>query len=281
MRAVLVLGTSLALCACPPPPEPYYDDDIGEEGVPVEEGSLAGTFATKSINAVQITIPIINDPQIGGGQNFRLVERTWDADAGTYLQSSRLCGGNNFEVAGVTTVVPEDMYRAVPKSTQEVLEMDHETGHYVSTGHLQLWALKDLPDPYTTPLPADEEEAMQEPHVSRIFDVDDDGNPGFTTFVEGAVQGEQYVAQRKTIDFDGITKSEDRVYGFAHNFGEILYLGNNNPLLDRRDEGASVPHPDPKESWFEEIRIDDGADCDDVMALAADGTLSRTRPFAR
>lgn len=280
--AFAIFGVALAACngGTPDAGEPFYSDDIGMEAEPPgDEGVLAGTFALKTVNTTLITIPVIEREEQGGGVNYRLVTRTWDAEAGLYRQSSFLCGGFNYEVAGVVTSLPESTYRAVPESTAETLVVDHAAGTYFSDGHLQLWALQDLPDPFETELPATEAEAALPPHNERIYDMDDDGEPGATTFVSGLVEGRQYIAQRKTVEIEGITLGPDRFIGLARNTNEIVYLGNDNPLLDQRSEGASQPHPDPKESWFEERRVDEGATCDDVVQMGEDDVLARVRPF--
>ena len=95
----------------------------------------------------------------------------------------------------------------------------------------------------------------------------------------GAVTGEVYAIQRKFVDLAGITLGPDRVLGLAENRWENLMLANNNPLLDRQDEGSVEPYPDPKESWFEEVRIGEGSGCDDVLTAVDEGDLSRARPF--
>jgi hypothetical protein len=49
LRLVVIRATAIAFvgaaAACP---EPFYDDNIGVEGVATEAGSLQGTFALKS-----------------------------------------------------------------------------------------------------------------------------------------------------------------------------------------------------------------------------------------
>lgn len=263
--------------ACPAEPA-HFDDDIGVQAIPAPAGSHAGTFALKTRNQTLVHVPVLGDYE-GGGDNFRLVTRTWDVDREVYVQESSLCGGYNFEVAGVVTEAPRSTYRAVPASTAEEVVVDHDTGTYVATGHLQLWALRDLPDPYTTPLPTTKEEAAQAPWTERIYDMDDDANPAMTLFVSGAVEGEVYAFQRKTVDLDGIILGPDHAIGLARNTNEALTVAASNALVDRQSEGSSEPHPDPKRSFFEEVRIDDGADCDDVMAAAEDGTLPELPPF--
>jgi hypothetical protein len=258
-------------------PEPIFDDDIGIAAIPIDAGSAEGTFALKVVNTTLVQVPVLGD-FAGGGTNYRLVRRVFDEDENHYVQESTLCGGFNVEVAGVTTSVPESTYRAVAPNTAEIVEIDDD-GAYRQRDHIQLWGLRNLPEPFTTPLPANKEEAQEAPHRDRIFDMDNDDNDGITSIVSGAVAGEVYVIQRKTVTTRGIVLGPDRMLGLSVNTNELVQLGNTNPLLDRQSEGSAAAHPDPKRSWFEEVRVDDGFDCDDVMAAEDDGILSRNRPF--
>jgi hypothetical protein len=270
------LWAAWCVAGCAPPP--VYDDDIGVQAIPAAVGSLAGTFALKTINQTLVNIPVLGD-RAGGGANFRLVTRTYDEAAGVYQQQSTLCDGFNFEVAGVTSTIPRETYRAVPASTAEIISVNHDEGTYESTGHLQLWALRDLPEPATTALPANADEAAQSPHVDRIYDMDGDNRAGITIVVSGAVQGELYVVQRKTVTLRGVILGADTAVGLATNTNEVVTLGNNNALLDRQREGSAAPHPNPRRSYFHEVRLEDGATCDDLDAAREDGRLPVSAPF--
>lgn len=270
---------ALGILGCTPEPaEPYFDDSLNIEAIPVEPGALAGTFALKTVNATLVHIPVLDDQQ-GGGVNYRLVTRTANDD-GTYAQSSVLCGGYNIEVAGVVTDVPQSSYRRVPRSEAEIVTVGDD-GQYAADGHIQLWALdfEAGADPFTTPLPATAEEAAASPHKERIYDFEEDGNPGMTMIVTGLVNGEVYAIQRKFVDLTGVVLGPDRVLGLAENSWENLMIANNNELLDRSGEGSAERYPDPKESWFEEVRLPEGSDCEDVLAAVDDQALSPARPF--
>lgn len=274
-QGLLCLGI-LAGCAGS---TPVFDDEIGVQAVSAPAGSLAGTFALKTVNATQVNVPLALDEEpLGGGVNFRLVERRWVPEEERYHQESILCGGYNFEVLGVVTTVPTSTYQRVPTSDREWLQVDHERGTYVAGGHVQLWAI-DLDDPDGGPFPRDRDEANAAPFVDRIFDMDDDGNPGLTLYVSGLVEGEVYAVQRKRVDLVGVILGADHALGLAENRFESVTLGNNNSVLDAADQGSAEPHPDPKESWFEEVRIDDNSSCDDVLLLEEQGILGRNRPF--
>lgn len=278
---VIALAAGLCIGACEgePAPEPVFDEDLGLEAIPAEVGSLAGTFAIKALSATIVRIPVPGiDDALGGGVNYRINRRTWDADAGVYRQQSELCGGFNFEVHGVVTRASQSAYRAVPPSTEEVIEVDHARGTYTATGHVQLWGFS-LDDQLNGPFPETREEALAPPHIDNIYDMDDDDEIGITLFVSGLVEGEVYAIQRKTVDLEGILQGPDRMLGLATTGYESVTLGNNNAVLDQSSAGSAEPYPDPKESWFEEVRVSDDITCEEVLEMEANGDLSRIRPF--
>ena len=277
MRTCLLVAL-LALCGCGEEIRPAYDDALGFEAIPAEEGSLAGTFALRATSASLVIVPVLGE-YLGGGVNYRLLTRTWDADAGVYHQTSKLCGGFNFEVAGVVTAADQPTYRAVPDSTEELVTVDHARGTFETINHVQLWGI-NLPEPLDSEMPSDIAEANTPPHSERIYDMDADGNIGFTLHVSGAVDGEVYAIQRKRVTSQrGLILGADLVRGVLETTYETIRLGNNNALLDRASEGDSEPYPDPLESWFEEVRVDPAITCDEVVELDATGELSRVRPF--
>lgn len=294
---VLALVVVLPAASCAPPPEPDEDagpavdradldaawqalnDDVKALAVPLEKGALAGTFAARSSSAT-IVDTVFAGYQTGGGVNYRLVTRSYDDEAGHYVQESRLCGGYNYEVSGVTLFVPEETYRKVPPSTEEVVRVDDERGLVLADGHLQLWALRDLPDPFETPLPETAEEAMEPPHSERIYDMDDDGNPGMTMDVTGAVTAEVYAIQRKRFSTTGVVTSADESVGFVDTLYDALVLGGDNSLLEYADPSRGETHPDPNESVYQELRLADGDDCADVMARVEAGDFDERARWA-
>lgn len=253
-----------------------FDEELGLQAVSLDDGALAGTFAQVMHAGGTIDVPL-RGPSESGHDDYNLIVRRWSAEDGRYRQSTTYCGGKYLPVFDLETVVPERAARSLPPSTTETVAIDHGRGTFRVTGQLQLWGLRDLPDPYQTPLPVDVNQAAEPPHAARIFDMDDDGNPGVTTMTRGALEAEVYAIQRKVTDVDGVALSADRVVGHSQSAVEILTLGASVTLLEVPNLQSDVTERD--KSWFEERRLDDDADCERVLEAVAAGEVGGARPF--
>ncbi len=246
------LLVSLLGCA-----EPHYDADLGVEGVPVAPGALAGTFAKVSQAADEDDVPALGQ-QEGGGQTFALVTRTWDGQA--YAETDQVCRVVDFDVAGLHTEVSEQTAHSIP-AYDVAFAVVHETGEVASDPYQEVWALTGVGK--DGPLPT----APDDPHV---IDMDGDGKPGATLTATGLAEGEIYVVSRKTLTLSGVVLGPDEAFGLLTHKKEGNVLDATNPLL--KSEASRKPFPDPKESWWHEVRIADGAGCDAV-------DVSDLRPF--
>lgn len=273
-----IVGVFLLGATACGPVEPYYDDTIGLEGSATNPGELAGVFGHKVFAATLVQVPLLPD-ELGGGYQWLLVERTYDAENDTYAQTSQLCNGKNLEVHGTGADVPMSTYRSVPKSENETTQVDHQSGEFGSEGLLQLWGLRGMENPASDPLPTTLEEAQTEPFASQIYDMDGDGEIGYTTFVSGLTNGEAFGILRRENAYRGVVLGTDRIVGLVTTAYDSLILGANDDFVKSLMDGKAPPYPDPKESWFEEIRLPDGSDCDAVVDLEESGGFSRLRPF--
>jgi hypothetical protein len=149
-----------------------------------------------------------------------------------------------------------------------VLDVDHATGAFTRTPFKEYWAVQNLAD--DDAFPTDKESDV-------FYDMDGDGNPGTTLATSGLVDGEVYVAQRKTIDQTGVVQGEALNFGLSRVKKEGTVLGASNDLL--LNETERVPHPNPKQSWWMEIRVDDDASCDAVRDARDSDALPISRPF--
>ena len=274
LTASLLFTAQLALAACSAP-APYYDDDIGLEGTAVPPGALAGTFALKMQITTVTDLPIIGEV-VGGGDTFVLVTRSYDSGTQSYAQINQVCGGV-IRSETSTSTMPDSTWRAVPAAAPRSLEIRDEDGYFFVDGHLELWGLANLDDPWEDRIAQDEIEATEEPYRSQIVDMDQDAHPGVSIAVDGLVSGDFYFVQRKISDIKGVVLSADHIVGLnTTSFEQTIIGADPGPVQQGFPQNK---HPDPKQSWTEEIRLDDDGDCDDVLAAIDNEDLSRLRPF--
>jgi hypothetical protein len=267
MKSMLALITAAWGGACA---APVYDSDLGVEGVPVERGALAGAFVLYVQATDKSSVPGLEN-EVGGGFTLYAVDRSFDDASGAYAQSMRACQVHNFEVAGLTTVVARDTALAIPPIEGGVA-IDDATGAVAGVDFLELWAVDETIGA-TDPLP-------EKPGDPGLVDMEGDGKPGATLVASGFSEGEIYVVNRKTITLSGVMRGPDESFGLTTHKKEGFVLEATDPILDV--DAARTPHPDPKESWWHELRLAPAgtpASCDDVDAAFADGTLSPLRPF--
>jgi hypothetical protein len=273
-RVLLLLCVGF-LAGCPPPVDPYYDDDIGLEGTAVDPGALAGTFALKMQVTTQTDLPVIGTVT-GGGDTYLLISRTYDAASQSYAQSNQVCGGLIRSETSESTL-PDESWQSITPQTPRTVTIRDADGFFEVDHHLELWGLENLENPYTDALPEDHLAAQEPPHASRIVDMDNDGHPGMTITVNGLVSGDFYFVQRKISDLHGVLQGPDRAVGLHTSSFEQTILGASDAPVQQGYPQRQ--HPDPKQSWFEELRVDDASTCDTVLDMVADETLSRFRPF--
>ncbi|RJO63597.1 MAG: hypothetical protein C4523_19880 [Myxococcales bacterium] len=102
----------------------------------------------------------------------------------------------------------------------------------------------------------------------RIWDQDFDGKPALTTIMAGALNGEVYSDQRWSTQWRAEVLDENRLWGLHDHTSETHNLDATHELL--MTEVETVIHADADRSYYRLQRIDDFADCEDVLRLADD-----------
>ena len=113
----------------------------------------------------------------------------------------------------------------------------------------------DLANPLSDSLPTEAGAAGE-------VDSDQDGNPGVTVNVGGAVSGSVYVVQRSVINLRGRERDNGRVEGFWQAEDEQIVLAASSnilmtPVERRRD-------PEAEASYFVMVPIDSNWSCQDI-----------------
>ncbi|MEW5847655.1 MAG: hypothetical protein AB2A00_02535 [Myxococcota bacterium] len=277
-NAALGLVTACLLSCSQPPTPPFIppDDDTGLVGVSVPEGSLAGTWGVVIEWATVVTVPILGDRN-GGSQGSRIWKRTWDAASKTYQDEFRWCTDDIFEVEGTRSVV-SDATLAKLAAVTLTSTANHEQGEYTTNTVIDLWGVRNLPDPVETELPK-KDNYQTPPQSDWMWDEDDDGNPGVTVKLTGSISADAYLVSRSVYRLEGTVLSTDHIQGLARSQKTNQHTVKATNSLA---EGESKTRPDtsnPKASWFDMVRLGDNATCDDVRAALADGRLATRQPF--
>jgi hypothetical protein len=268
---ILALSVATFSLACA---EPVFDDELGVTPVATEPGALEGTFAHKSTVLTLNEFPVFGE-QLAGSEMYYLMERTWLPAEGTYELKATTCDGKMFDTIGGSSFIDRAAWQTNRQQGPVILELDHALGTYDIHEYSEAWSI-ELDDVRDDPFPADQEAALAD---DRIFDADDDGNPGATLHVEGFASGDVFFTQRRFGQFTGAVMSEDEIVGINSFDKNQMVLGATNDLLN--DQLPQRRHPDPLESWFQEIRVDDGSGCDEVIDAVEDRRLAQLRPFNR
>lgn len=112
-----------------------------------------------------------------------------------------------------------------------------------------------LNNPLTDPLPTEAGAAGE-------VDSDQDGNPGVTVNVGGAVSGSVYVAQRSVINLRGRERDNGRVEGFWQAADEQVVLEASSAILKTTVERRR--DPDAETSYFVMVPIEDNWACREI-----------------
>lgn len=276
MTLIAVMGAA-ASCGqvLPTPPWVHYDDKTGLVGVPTEEGDLAGTWAVVVEWANISTLPILGDRN-SGAQGSRLVNRVWDGSLGKYREDFIWCSDEVFEVEGTRSVFDDATIEGLDRVNYQS-NVEHARGSYKTDTVLDLWGVRDLPNGFDTPLPT-KDNYQQQPQASWMVDTENDGHPGFTAHLQGGLNADAYNVARSVYVLDGTVLGTDRVRGIARaQASEQHTVAGSTSLVE--GEAVQRPDPDPKQSWFDMVRVEATATCADVRAALSDGRLANRRPF--
>jgi hypothetical protein len=286
MRLALLSLVLLPLAAPTPPgcssgcpwEKENYSSDIGVPGVPLEPGDLAGTWYAQWEFSTLINLPIFGE-RTAGSNGGRLVKLTYDAGQAAYTMEARFCWNDVFEVAGTSNTITDEQLSHL-RPVFATLDSDNEKGEFLTRNILDLWGIRDMPDPENTSLP-NKDNYEQEPQSTWIFDEDQDGKLAITTYFSGNVRGEGYYVHRAVFTLDGVAKSKDELIGLVvqQKVEEKMLRSTVNIAGQSAADTDQRPDPDPKHSWFQMIRGSDTGTCEDVKAARDNRTLSSRRPF--
>lgn len=100
---------------------------------------------------------------------------------------------------------------------------------------------------------------------ARVFDHDEDGEPGVTVRIKGIVDGDMHVVQRSWTRYEGAFMKDGSFTGPLTFGNEQVVLGSTSPYLGE----APKAQPVAKKSFFRLARLDEKATCKEARRVAA------------
>ena len=171
------------------------------------------------------------------------------------------CGARSSTGNAINVVIPEAIPRSV-EATNSPITVWEESGVIQwsrPTGVVPIGIR--LADPMNDELPTN-------PNDPRIWDQDDDGNPGVTVNVSGFASGDLYIIQKQISSWRGTLDNQGELSGLITDNSTQVTIGSSNPLLNQQI--PSRPHPDPNLSVLRTVRMDGQSDCEWLMENEAE-----------
>ncbi len=220
------------------------------------DGSVSGMWVIREVQTVLATLPT-------GGQTEQESVSVYLADHGTdgSTVSVEICAWRT-EGAGVTTIMPSEVFDVLGVWTRDASVTAEDSGHtyHVARGYQLRGVTLDDPAADAMPLSGDD---------AAVIDIDDDGNPGMTLVIQGIVSGELYVGQRHHAELTGTFVSPTRVEGLT-DFATDQVIYGGSPESVANFDPMPVTHPDASKSTFVMVATPELTDCDGVRAALDD-----------
>lgn len=232
------------------------NDAAGTDGPSFEGGTdITGTWAQLLVYGTVFNLPAIGQTEGATTTIVRVSITGGTAKPSIEAETCTVEIDNGTDV--IRTVIPDAFVEALAVQTPTAT-VDNTSGglSYSQDRVLTLRGVK-LTEPATEGLPT-------EANDPRVFDQDNDGNPGMTVLIQGITDGQVYVIQRDWYELEGQASGPDWIDGLATWNTEQVVLGSDNPILEMQTE--SSPHPDPSLSIFRMTRIDGAMDCKTIIA---------------
>ena len=236
----------------PPEEEVREETDLAHWGA--EE--IPGTWAQ-----LQIVSTFAEVPLVGQVKTLSKAVVRWQVEAteAGFLAKETVCSlalESDTELA--QTVVPAAFVQSIAQAQKNFTVDFGESPPLVSIPKVVQvhGAVLDNPLEDEMPISADD---------PRVLDQDEDGNPGMTVFVTGLIDGAIYILQRNSSQGDGFLVAPGRMEGLFGWTQEQVMLGSDNPILAENAPVSGVD-PDPENSYFVTVKLDEDWDCADIVA---------------
>jgi len=226
-----------------------------------------------NVTIIQTGIPILSTQWIAS-RNWYVVDITTDGE-GHLTAHERLCSIKlKLETWLNSTSAPQYMVDSCEVLERHVTLEEDSPGTAWYSDVVNEVRGANLCDPISDPLPANNSASGPDESVSCDLecngancDQDDDGHPGITNILTGALNCEVYATQRWWARLDGQIVDEDTIAGaVVDNFSEQTVVEASTFLCQTGNPGTTSENC-PEHQYFKMVRLADDATCADVLAL--------------
>jgi len=261
----LVAVSLMTACGDDPTPTPEVYATPTPSVSQGEPFTTTGTFAGKFVISqyVENVLTVLNpdDYEQQLITTYSVVTIKPGTAANTLIYREDNCTSEMTEVAGATSTLNPEYYTNTPVDDWEVAISEPIIGATFNIPETIVIKGAHLTDPATEALPSD-------PEDPRLYDFDDDGNPGYTVHVSGAANGDLYASERFTFSYSGTIVTDELISGLIYNEVEDVFVQSTSVLIPTDTD--TKPDDVVEHSFFELKRVADGLTCQQLEAQAGE-----------
>lgn len=236
------------------------DDDTTTNNNTPQPGELTGKWAQLVVTSSLADVPF-EGTVTTTTSSMLLIDVTHTGDQ-LQLRTSTCAVNMNSTSNSVETIIPPAFVTGLPETTRSgSTTLD-------ASGNLQV-SLPYFTEVFGARLTDIENEALPTSSSDpRVYDQDNDGNPGMTVSISGIISGDIYIVQRGRNSLtSSVSADKSRWDGLVQWDNEQVTLGASNSILTSVSPEATVD-PNANNSFFRTTRVNAAMDCATVVSTA-------------
>lgn len=250
----IAIGLGAGCLSEDPEPNPYVEPTVapGQAGAPFQ---IEGTWAYKQVLWQYVKQAYGNKYDHQSIIAYAIGTMTTVSPT-TASWSDLICIVEMSETSGAIPTLAPSYYENPPTPPIEVQFSEAVIGASVtSPQQIEIYGAFMEDDPMGT-LPTS-------PDDSRLDDFDHDGNPGFTIYIDGAIDGWLWAVQRYIYEMEGTVVDQDTISGPIQGYTENSYLESSGELIPTTSE---IKPDNEGNNYYELVRVADDYPCEQLLA---------------
>jgi len=193
--------------------------------------AVVGFYAVRIQITTEQTLPII-----GASRSATIAYSLGEVrkENGGFMIYEKSCKYAMLGGGVISAIIPDAVPNSVPQQATSIsFVMDGDTVNFDREQSITILGA-NLNDIENEALPSDMDD-------TRLWDQDNDGQPGVTAFVEGLLEGEVYFVQRQRLSYSGSRGANGQFDGRVNDSSEQNIIGSTNALFEQDFDTTSIP----------------------------------------